>query len=303
MHILIAEDDPTSRHLLKIMLEKEGHTVVPATNGAEALQLMSVPNAPRLAILDWIMPEMDGLAVTRAVRELNREPPPYLIILTSRGEKADIVTGLAAGADDYLVKPFDRGELLARTEVGQRLIKAQEELIASREALAYQATHDVLTGILNRRAILDRLHDELERLDRMGQSLAVGLCDLDHFKRINDHYGHATGDTVLRVVTQCLTQHLREYDVIGRLGGEEFLILAPIQEDHDSRTVFERLRRIVAEQVIDQIEPPIQLTLSIGVACTQGQKISLDRLLSLADEALYIAKNSGRNQIRLAAGC
>ena len=232
MRILIAEDDFTSRTVLAGVLRKEGHQVEATVNGAEAWQALQQPDAPALVILDWEMPEMDGPEVVRRVRALETDRPPYILMLTSRGEKADIIAGLEAGANDYLAKPFDPGELRARVEVGRRMVEMQAALIASREALAHQATHDPLTGMLNRRAILERLHQELTRAGRHGDRWAVGMCDIDHFKQVNDTYGHQTGDDVLCGLARILNESLRPYDSVGRMGGEEFLVIAPMKARH-----------------------------------------------------------------------
>ena len=209
MKILIAEDDLTCRIALAGVLKKSGHEVVETINGAEAWQALQRPDAPGLVILDWMMPEMDGPEVVCRVRALQNDRPPYIIMLTTRGEKADIIAGLDAGANDYLAKPFDLGELRARVEVGLRMVEMQDSLIKSRETMAYQATYDSLTGILNRRAILDQLHKELARTERLGGMLAVGMCDIDHFKDVNDTYGHQTGDEVLCGLVQILDNQLR----------------------------------------------------------------------------------------------
>ena len=241
MRILIAEDDFTSRTVLAGVLKKEGHEVEATVNGAEAWQALQQPDAPALVILDWMMPEMDGPEVVRRVRALETDRPPYIMMLTTRGEKADIIAGLDAGANDYLAKPFDPGELRARVEVGRRMVEMQAALIASREALAHQATHDPLTGMLNRRAILERLRQELTRAGRNGDTWAVGMCDIDHFKQVNDTYGHQTGDEVLRGLARILNESLRPYDSVGRMGGEEFLVIAPIKASTDSACLFCRL--------------------------------------------------------------
>ena len=197
------------------------------------------------------MPEMDGPEVVRQIRAMQSNRPPYIIILTTKGEKVDIITGLDAGANDYLTKPFDPGELRARVEVGRRMIEMQDKLIESSEKLAHQATHDPLTGLMNRRAILDRLNEELARTKREGDMLAVGMCDIDHFKQVNDTYGHQTGDDVLCGLTQVLRDDLRAYDSIGRMGGEEFLILAPMKVGMDCMSAFSRLCSRVAENKIN----------------------------------------------------
>src|ERR1035437_7441439 len=197
MKILIADDDVTSRLVLEGVLKKHGHEVVVTVDGTEAWGAMQRPDAPRLAIIDWVMPGPAGVDGCRRVRSRQSDQPPYIIILTSRGEKTDIVAGLEAGADDYLAKPFDPGELLARVGGGLRMIELQERLIEARDALAHEAMHDPLTGVLNRRAFASVLSRELSREQRHHHGLAVGVCDIDYFKQINDTHGHQTGDEVL----------------------------------------------------------------------------------------------------------
>jgi two-component system, cell cycle response regulator len=296
MRILIAEDDFTSRTMLAGVLKKEGHQVEATVNGAEAWQALQQPEAPALAILDWEMPKMDGPEVVRRVRALQTDRPPYILMLTSRGQKADIITGLDAGANDYLAKPFDPGELRARVEVGRRMVEMQAALIASREALTQQATHDPLTGMLNRRAVLARLHQELTRASRNGDTWAVGMCDLDHFKQVNDTYGHLTGDDVLRGLVRVLNESLRPYDSVGRIGGEEFLVIAPIEAGGDSVSLFSRLCTWVAESKMTTRSGELSVTVSIGVACaTAGSTV--DGILEAADAAMYRAKHEGRNRV------
>ncbi len=296
MRILIAEDDVTSRTALAGVLRKEGHQVEAMVNGAEAWQALQQPAAPALVILDWEMPEMDGPEVVRRVRALETDRPPYILILTSRGEKADIIAGLDAGANDYLAKPFDPGELRARVEVGRRMVEMQAALIASREALAQEATHDPLTGMLNRRAILERLHQELTRASRNGDTWAVGMCDIDHFKQFNDTYGHQTGDEVLRGFARVMNESLRPYDSVGRIGGEEFLVIAPIKANTDSVSLFCRLCMRVAESKMTTRSGELSVTVSIGVACgTAGSTV--DGMLEAADAAMYRAKHEGRNRV------
>lgn len=302
MRILIAEDDFTSRTVLAGVLKKEGHEVMATVNGSEAWEAMQQPDAPALAILDWMMPEMDGLEVVRRVRTLQTDQPPYMIILTSKGDKADIIAGLDAGANDYLAKPFDPGELRARVEVGRRMVEMQAALIESREALAYQATHDSLTGVLNRRAILELLYKELARAGRYGGVLAVGMCDIDHFKQVNDTYGHLTGDDVLCGLTQILSKSLRTYDFVGRIGGEEFLVITPIKAGTDWKSVFGRLRGSIAESKVTTRSGLLSVTVSIGVACAADESM-VDEILEAADAALYRAKNEGRNRVVLDGGC
>jgi diguanylate cyclase (GGDEF)-like protein len=298
MRILIAEDDATSRTVLAGVLTKEGHQVEATVNGAEAWQALQQPEAPALVILDWEMPGMDGPDVVRRVRALETDKPPYILMLTSRSGKADIIAGLDAGANDYLAKPFHPGELRARVEVGRRMVEMQAALIASREALAQQATHDPLTGMLNRRAILERLHQELTRASRNGDTWAVGMCDIDHFKQVNDTYGHQTGDEVLRGIAGVLNDCLRPYDSVGRLGGEEFLVIAQTKACTDSVSLFCRLCRRVAESKMTTRSGELSVTVSIGVACgTAGSTV--DGVLEAADAAMYRAKHEGRNRVVL----
>lgn len=296
MRILIAEDDLTSRLVLAGMLQHHGHEVVEAGDGAAAWEALQQPDAPRLVILDWMMPELDGLEVVRRVRALPTDRPPHIIMLTARSEKADIIAGLEAGANDYLGKPFDPGELRARIEVGRRMVELEDALLESRDLLAHQATHDPLTGLLNRRAILDRLQKELARALRHGDFLALGMCDVDHFKQVNDRYGHQTGDEVLCGIARILTEGVREYDSVGRLGGEEFLVIIHMKEEADFVSVFEKLRARIAETQLSTRSGPIPVTVSIGAACASFQS-TVDELLETADAAMYRAKHEGRNRV------
>jgi len=302
MRILIAEDDFTSRTVLAGLLKKSGHEVIVTIDGAEAWETLQEPDAPKLVILDWMMPRLDGLEVLCHVRAVATEQPPYIIMLTTKGEKADIITGLGAGADDYLAKPFDAGELRARVEVGVRMITMQKELSESRKILAHQSTHDPLTGMLNRRGVLDRLREELSRAKRHGDSLAIGMVDIDHFKQINDTYGHQTGDDLLHSITQLLTESLREYDVIGRIGGEEFLIITPIKAKRDCLSAYTRSCRKVAESTFATRSGQLSVTVSIGVTKADFGT-SVDEILASADTALYQAKNEGRNRVACSKEC
>lgn len=302
MRVLIAEDDFTSRTVLVGVLKKEGHEVIATINGADAWNAMQQPDAPALVILDWMMPGMDGREVLRRIREVETDRPPYVIMLTTKGEKADIVTGLDAGANDYLSKPFDPGELRARIEVGRRMLEMQAALLESREKLAHQATHDPLTGLPNRRAILDRVRAELARAERNGDLLVVGVCDIDHFKQINDTYGHQTGDDVLCGLSKILSDGIRSYDAVGRMGGEEFLVITPMKTGVDWAAEFSRLCSRVADSKIATRSGPIAITISIGVACVAGVVSGVDELIEAADAALYKAKNEGRNRVARSGG-
>ena len=204
------------------MLRKWNYDPVTTENGVQAWEALQQPGAPKLVLLDWNMPEMDGVEVVRRVRTLGTSEPPYIILLTSDGAKASIVAGLEAGANDYVVKPYDTDELLARIRVGRRMVEVQAKLLEARNALAHEAMHDPLTGAANRRAIMEALSSELARTKRQNTGLSIGICDIDHFKKVNDAYGHLVGDEVLCGVVRLLEGSLREYDRVGRWGGEEF---------------------------------------------------------------------------------
>ena len=259
--------------------------------------MLQKPEAPRLILLDWNMPGLEGLEVCRRLRKKETTNPSYVILLTGRGDKSDIVLGLEAGANDYIAKPYDNAELLARIRVGQRMLELQDSLLEIQAALAHQATHDALTGIFNRRAILEQLTRELARALRQGVSISVGMCDIDHFKEINDRFGHQAGDEVLVAFARSLQNNLREYDYVGRYGGEEFLIIATGSNNTQSdEGLYERLREQVAALAVKTKAGNISVTVSIGTAAGSG-KSTVDALLAAADAALYQAKEAGRNRV------
>ncbi len=300
LNILIAEDDSVSRHILTAIVSKWGYNPIAVADGRAAWELMQQEDPPQLALLDWEMPEMDGLEVCRRIREENPFSPPYIIILTGRTDTVDIVRGLDAGANDYVSKPFKNDELHARIRTGKRMVDLQNELVAAKNALAHAATHDPLTGIFNRAGILDRLDAEMERARRAGSRIAIALCDIDHFKQVNDTYGHQAGDAVLRCFATGIKNALRPYDAVGRFGGEEFLVIAPDCHETEARGLFERLRSRVEEQTTSTNAGIVSITVSMGVVINSGTT-AVDFLLATADKALYQAKNGGRNQVVFAA--
>ncbi|OIO94298.1 MAG: diguanylate cyclase response regulator [Armatimonadetes bacterium CG2_30_59_28] len=296
MRILIAEDSSVQRQILTSVLEEWGYEVVSAEDGNEAWNLLRNGNAPQLALLDWIMPEMDGTEVCQKVRERGNEPYTYLILLTSLDEKTNTVKGLDAGADDYLTKPFDPHELRARLRVGERMLEIQRELITAREELRLQATQDSLTGMLNRRLVLDILERELTRGQRLELPLAVLMIDIDHFKAVNDAYGHQAGDAVLKEVAARVSTTVRPYDSVGRYGGEEFLVILPGCDEPRAQIVAERLCCVVSREVVHTSAAEISVTLSLGLALSAQGETS-ERLVHAADRALYEAKRNGRNRV------
>ena len=296
MRILVVEDDLTSRRILTAILKKWGYDPVAAEDSAAAWEALQQPGAPELILLDRKMEGLDGLEVCRRLRENDASSSAYVILLTGLGEKSDIVQGLEAGANDYIAKPYDNEELRARIKVGQRMLELQSSLRQARDALAHQAMHDPLTGIFNRRAILTQLSKELSRARREDGRLSVGMYDLDHFKKINDTLGHPAGDEVLVAFTRCIQAHLRDYDSIGRYGGDEFLVIAIGARGQAIESLYERLRARVAATEIVTNSGNVSLTISIGVAQGTGQSTA-EALIAAADAALYRAKAEGRNRV------
>ena len=298
MRILIAEDDVTSRLLLKRVLENWGYEVTVTRDGTEAWQALQAEDAPRLAILDWMMPGMDGVDVCRRVRARATLQPPHIILLTALGDQQSVVTGLNAGADDFVRKPYDPDELRARLEVGRRLVGLNDELLEAQHALEILARTDALTKVLNRRAIVDELEREVDRAAREGSPLGLGMLDIDHFKVVNDTYGHAAGDAVLCEVVRRILGVMRPYDTFGRFGGEEFLVLVPGVGERELQEVLERIRNVIGCTVVVVEGHELLVTVSLGGA-TRGSE-SADGLIARADDALYAAKEQGRDRVVLA---
>ena len=295
MKILVADDDAVSRRLLEVTLKKWGYDVVVADDGDKAWEVLQREDAPQLAILDWVMPGMDGPEICREVRTFGDQRYIYLLLLTAKSEKEDLVKGMEAGADDFLTKPFDVQELRTRLRAGTRILDLQE-------TLRVQATHDSLTGLWNHAATLDFLRRELNRGERQGTPVTVVMADIDHFKRINDKYGHLVGDVVLREVAHRLSSAVRAYDVTGRFGGEEFLLVFPGCAVRNAVDRAEQLRACVNREPVETPEGPISVTLSLGVAGSEAARATdPDSLLRAADVALYRAKSGGRDRVEVAA--
>jgi two-component system cell cycle response regulator len=301
MKVLIADDDAMSRRLLEKTLGREGYEVTAVGNGLAALQELSLPDGPRLALLDWMMPEMDGLGVCMEVRKQVERPYAHLILLTSRGSKQDVVAGLEAGAADYLTKPWDPAELMARLRVGQRILQLEDRLVEARETMRFKATHDALTSLFNRGVTMDLLARELTRTHRENGSTVVILSDLDHFKHINDKFGHLVGDEVLQEIARRLLASVRSYDFVGRYGGEEFLIILNNCDSAHAVGRAEEIRNKIASHPVQTRSGPLAITMSFGVLATQDWDLELaEQVLAEADAALYQAKMAGRNCVRLA---
>ncbi len=297
--ILIAEDDLVSRRMLQVFLAKWGYEVVVARDGREALQTLEAEGAPSLAILDWMMPGLEGPEVCQRVRHHPGRRYTYILLLTARTQKGDLLRGLESGADDYLTKPFDAQELRARLLVGRRILELQESLITVREELLFQATHDGLTGIANRAVALEAIARERALQARKGGTFGVVLLDLDHFKNINDSYGHLCGDAVLKEAARRIAGCVRPYDTVGRYGGEEFLVVVPFADGAGTLAMAERIRHTIGSEPFQSDAGPIRVTISCGVA-TSEKALDQNALLHLADVALYRAKERGRNRCEAA---
>lgn len=296
--VLVAEDDPLSRRVLEALLRKWGYEVLAVDDGADAWRVFQMHDAPRLALLDWMLPNLDGVEVCRRIRQDTGHPYVYIVLLTAVNQKQHLVTALDAGADDYLVKPFDASELRSRLHVGRRILAAQDELILARETLRFQATHDPLTGLWNHGEVLRELDQELARAARAGQSLAVFMVDLDHFKLLNDRHGHLVGDALLCEVSHRLTACVRPYDAVGRYGGEEFLVVVPSIDSAAALALARRIRDSLSDRPMASPGGPVTVTASIGVAVSSPEEPAEPMaLVRAADIALYRAKEAGRNRV------
>lgn len=289
MKLLIADDDALSRRILLEHVREWGYDPVTARDGQEAWDILNVDSPPPLAILDWMMPGMDGVDICRQLRAAMKTPYTYIIMLTSKNETEDLVQAIDAGADDFVTKPCSKQELRVRLRAGQRIIELEEQL-------RYKATHDGLTGALNRNLIVETLQRELARGARAGTSTGLLIADLDQFKRVNDQYGHLVGDSVLQEVTRRMSGRLRFFDALGRFGGEEFLVVLPECPRETVLDVAERIRRCICDDPIPTTSGLLTITASLGAAVVPpelGQEATT--WLHKADVALYRAKQAGRN--------
>jgi len=301
MKALIADDDLALRFIMQKMLEGWGFEPIIAADGAAALRIMEESDEPpRLLLLDWEMPKINGLDLCKKIRETASDDPPYIILVTGHAESEYIQNALDAGANDFLSKPANSGVLRARIGVGLRTLELQRRLNIANQMLAYRADHDDLTSLKNRGAVIEQLEIEIARSERSTHTLAVAILDIDYFKQVNDTYGHPVGDRVLKEFAERLRDTFRPYDVVGRYGGEEFIVVCQIEKDSTSE-LFERFRAVVADAPFLNDELSISVTVSIGVRTLTNAKPGSGKdilaLLADADAALYRAKHSGRNKV------
>lgn len=293
MKVLIADDDALSRKILEDCLIEWGYDIVMANNGNEAWDILEKNDRPNMAVLDWMMPGMDGVDICGRLRQLSLPNYVYIILLTAKNKREDVIKGLESGADDYIIKPFHHEELKSRLKIGQRIIELEHRILRL-------ASTDYLTGLLNRRAFLERLERELNRCQREASPMGIIIMDIDHFKKVNDNYGHQAGDLVLQELSTTLVTLCRVYDFIGRYGGEEFIVCLPGADKWNTYQIAERMRSIVENKntFLPGKGSPVSVTASFGIASLEpGQRKNADRLINEADEALYRAKDQGRNQV------
>jgi diguanylate cyclase (GGDEF)-like protein len=296
--ILVADDDAVSRSMMRRMLIQSGYEVTTATNGAEALAVLTQPDCPRLVLLDWMMPELDGPEVCKAIRTNTQRAYTYTILLTSKESKEDLIAGLRAGADDYLTKPCNQEELKARLRTGQRILQLEDCLVEAREEMRFKATHDALTLLLDRGAILHHLNASLEEAAKSGREFSIILCDVDHFKSVNDSYGHPVGDEVLKEIARRFRASVRDHDYVGRYGGEEFLIILNRCGVANLAVQAERICKSIKATPIITATGPLRVSVSAGALGVGGGcgKSSPEQVLKQVDDALYRAKHNGRDQ-------
>ena len=302
MKILVADDDPVWLRMIEAMVRAWGDEVIAVPDGQAAWDVLShVETRPSLAILDWLMPGMDGVEIARRLRADTASPYVYVLLLTVRDTKGDLIQAFDAGADDFLKKPFDPDELRARLRAAGRVMDLQAALIGAQGELRMKATHDQMTGLLNRGAVLEILDRELLRGAREQKSVGLLLLDVDHFKQVNDAHGHATGDTVLQEVSRRMKSVVRPYDAVGRYGGEEFLIILPGADLESAHPIAERIRKGIEAAPCATAAEPLSVTVSLGLAaCPPGTVLEADALIRAADTALYRAKRNGRNRCEIA---
>jgi two-component system, cell cycle response regulator len=299
VRILVADDDPVSLRLMEHMLQNSGYKVITVDNGREAARILSKADGPRLALIDWMMPGLDGPGVCRAVRRRHEDAYVYMLLLTSKQSSGDVVQGLEAGADDYLTKPCHPAELKARLHTGRRVLQLEDKLVEAREKMRFKATHDVLTSLWDRGAILALLRSELSRSRREHSPVSLLLCDIDHFKEVNDMYGHQTGDEVLEEVAQRLQNAVRSHDAVGRYGGEEFLIVMNGTRGDELKERAEQVRSAINCLPFPTSQGPIPISLSMGAITIEDwdKSLPIEPFLKEADDALYRAKAAGRDRV------
>jgi diguanylate cyclase (GGDEF)-like protein len=301
MKILVAEDDPVSLRQLQACLAEWGYEVTSVTDGQKALEIFQVPDPPRLAILSWVLPGMNGIDVCREIRKRTRRPYTYILILTARVKKQALVEGWPAGADDYLAKPYNPHELRARLRTGRRTLDLRSQLLSAYRLIQAQMTVDPLTGVWSRDVILEILKRQLILSSHSDSPMGLMFVNVDHFKKMNDTFGPFAGDTILREVVRRVRVALRPPDSIGRSKADEFVIVLPGCDAPTAATLAEKFRTRVDRRAFDTSEGMVPVTVSLGVVIAPAKRaLDLNVAWSLAAEAVARAKASGRNRVEFA---
>ena len=300
MKALVADDEIVSRRLIESSIRRWGYEVAGANEGIKALQILLQADPPHMAVLDWLMPGLDGGELCRQVRARKDEAYTYILLLSSKKKSDDVVAGLEAGADDYITKPFEPQELKVRLRTGKRILCLLEQLTSARETLRDLAARDPLTGLWNHNSIFELMEKELARAERQGTSNGIVLADLDHFKHVNDTHGHLAGDRVLCAAAEAIRTTVRPYDLVGRFGGEEFIILLSGCDELNAVSHCERLRQAISNQAIEAGDQEIRVTASFGVTVVGPEsRVNAEVALHVADSAMYLAKRNGRDRVEL----
>ncbi len=321
--ILIAEDDSFTMRLMEKYLAARGYEVLKAGNGREAFQMV-LEHAPPIVITDWMMPEMCGVELCRALRTQEGVGSVYIVLVTAHSDTERLIEAFEAGADEFLAKPINRQELMARLRAAERILRLEEDLskrmreihclnaemamannklAAANDKLFCMATTDELTRLMNRREALNRLEQQWSHWQRHGRPFSVIMLDLDAFKRVNDTLGHAAGDHVIEQTARVLRQAVRASDIACRIGGEEFLVICTEADELGGLACAEHIREALAAYEFCYNGTRFQVTASLGVAQADRDMSTTDELLHAADEALYASKRSGRNRATAASAC
>jgi len=298
MKILVVEDDPITNRMLEKYLVDLDFEVSTASNGRQGWEIFCQEDI-RFVITDWMMPEMNGIELIKKIREANEKQYCYIILLTAKNEKDEIVEGISSGADDYIIKPFHKEELAVRVRAGQRIVDLQSELFDANEELKRLSETDPLTGLYNRRALSDYLIKSQSAPGYKRTPFAFIMADIDRFKKINDIYGHDSGDAVLVKIVRKIKDSVQNNDMISRIGGEEFYVVLPDADLKQAEDIAENMRRsIETSPIVLPYKKEFYVTCSFGVFCVQANREwDWEHCMKMADKALYESKNSGRNKV------
>jgi len=298
MKVLVADDEPVNRRLLEILLSKWGYEVSVAADGKEAWRHLQGAACPRIAILDWMMPELDGVEVCRKMREAKNRRPVYVLLLTAKQATEDGNGRYESVADDYLPKPYSADELKARLRAAKRILELEDQLHEASEALQVETSRDTLTGLWNRSSILEILQREIHRGGRQNSSLTILMIDIDDLRQINHQHGHLAGDAVMREMARRIRNSIRVYDSLGRYSGGQFVIVSPDCDRSGAMSQAQRIQSIVSEETFKTFKGDFPVTISTGIAVGSSSH-QADELISAADAALAEARKAGPNRIEM----